>query len=143
MVFFQGYLIGLFANQYKKNMATKITAAKASSIFQRYHGNPAQPKLKNSNGDVIQGFIIDDTDYQRLKAVAGANFDGIMAVPGHNADGDDTLILVGLRKVSGKYELVLPPNKTDDSFIMDFVTGVPPMSPNSNFANLQMPNWGC
>lgn len=124
-------------------MATPISAKDASKFYADYHSNPAQPKLKNSSGTPIEGFIIEDADYKALKAKAGSNFAGIMAVPAHNSNGDDTIIIVGLTLVAGKYTIVMPPNATDKTFIFDFVVPEPPYSPNTNFSDLNQPDWGC
>ncbi len=124
-------------------MATPISATDASKFYDDYHNTPSQPKLKNRNGVAIEGFIIEDADYQALKTKAGQDFAGIMAVPAHNTDGDDTIILVGLKLVAGKYSIVMPPNATDKTFIFDFIIEGPPNVANTNFADLNLSDWGC
>lgn len=129
-------------NQNHSRMATPISAQEASKFYSIYHGG-AGPILKNSNGSPIEGFIIEDADYQALKAKAGKGFAGIMAVPARNDKGDDTIILVGLTLSGGNYSIVMPPNSTDKTFIFDFVVPVPPGPANTNFSDLNLPNWGC
>ncbi len=45
--------------------------------------------------------------------------------------------------VAGKYAFVMPPNATDKTFIFDFIIEGPPNVANTNFADLNLSDWGC